>query len=68
MTQYCCSLPVQFILERIKETRLEMISTGDWFIWETEIDNRRVSMEAISLLLLLSCFQQTLKDGILLNT
>lgn len=45
-----------------------MISTGDWFMWESEIDNRRVSLEAISLLLLLSYLQQTLKDGILLNT
>lgn len=35
MTQGFCSLPGQFILERIKETRREMISAGDQrFTWE----------------------------------
>lgn len=35
MTLNFCSLPGQFILERIKETRLEMIGAGDQvFIWE----------------------------------
>lgn len=51
MTHNFCSLPGQFILERMKETRLEMIGAGDQGVHMggMETDNRkRVSLETSS--------------------
>lgn len=65
MTHGFCSLPGQFILERIKEMSLEMINAwGQVHVEGMGTDDRkRVSLETIFLLLLPSYLQQRSFSG-----
>lgn len=65
MTHGFCSLPGQFILERIKERRLEVISAcGQVHAGGMGTDNRkRGSLETISLILLPGYLQQRSFNG-----